>query len=115
MQTQRFGISLSMALLLVTVWSDAWGGAHHGDHDWEDDDHSYDRARRASERGEILDLAEIYARVATAVPGRVLETELEDEHGHWVYELRILDPQGRLREVALDARTGRLLTGRKDD
>lgn len=94
-------------------------GLGHGDGrggpDWEDDGHSHDRARRASARGEILSLAEIYKRAAARFPGRVLEAELESEQGQWVYELKMLDPAGRLRKVDLDARTGEFLQREDDD
>lgn len=83
--------------------------------DWDDEDHSYDRARRASERGEILPLSTIYERALARVPGRVLEAELERKHGLWVYELKILDAAGRLLEVYLDASTGALLDHEEED
>jgi uncharacterized membrane protein YkoI len=91
------------------------GGWRHGVPDWEDEDHSYDRARRASAQGEILSLAEIYRRAAARFPGRVLEAELESEHGRWVYELKILDPGGRLRKIHLDAGTGEFLNPEDND
>jgi hypothetical protein len=91
------------------------GGWRHGGPDWEDEGHSYDRARRASAQGEILSLAEIYRRAATRFPGRVLEAELESEHGRWVYELKILDHAGRLRKVYLDAGSGEFLKSEDDD
>jgi uncharacterized membrane protein YkoI len=86
----------------------------HG-HGWEDEDHSYDRARRASEAGEILTIAEIYERARQAMAGRILEAELERKHGRWVYELKILDPQGRLFELYLDAASGQVLKQEKED
>ena len=106
MQTRHTRLIISLAMLLVTGWS----AAHDHNRDWEDDDHSYDRARRANQRGEILDLAEIYTRAAAQVPGRVLEAELEKELGRWVYELKILDTRGRVRELKLDARTGKIVS-----
>jgi len=90
------------------------GPERHGQ-DWEDDGHSHDHARRARERGEILTLSEVYARAAAQVPGRVLEAELEERHGRWVYELEILDSRGGLRELELDARTGLVLNQAGDD
>ena len=83
-------------------------------HDWEDEDHSHDRARRAREAGEILTIVQIYDLARKAVPGRVLEAELEREHGRWVYELKILDTAGRVYELKLDAATGAVL-GREED
>lgn len=82
---------------------------------WVDEDHSYDRARRASERGEILPLTEIYERVLRRFPGRVLEAELEREDGRWIYELKVLDASGRLYEVDTDASTGKILKHEEDD
>jgi uncharacterized membrane protein YkoI len=84
-------------------------------HDWEDENRSHDRARRATEAGEILPLAEIYERARQAVPGRILEAELEGARGHWIYELKILDPEGRLYEVHLDAASGRVMGREEND
>jgi uncharacterized membrane protein YkoI len=84
-------------------------------HDWEDEDRSHDRARRASEAGEILTIAEIYERARREVPGRILEAELDRWHGRWVYELKILDPQGRLYELNYDAADGRIIHREEDD
>jgi uncharacterized membrane protein YkoI len=39
------------------------------------------------------------------VPGEVVEVELEREHGQWVYELKIIAPDGRMLEVLMDAAT----------
>jgi uncharacterized membrane protein YkoI len=105
MQIHHCRLILGLPLLLAAGWSTTQGAPH----EWEDDDHSHDRARRAAERGEILNLSEVYTRVAAQVPGRVLEAELEREYGRWVYELKILDPRGRLQEIELDARTGAIL------
>jgi len=116
-------MALALALALAAGPGSAHAGGRHGGRDWEDAGHSYDRARRASERGEILSLTEIYRRAATRFPGRVLEAELELESdqgpeqkpGHWVYELKILDPGGRLLEGHLDAHSGAILDQEEDD
>lgn len=84
-------------------------------HDWEDEGHSYDRARRASEAGEILPIAAIYEQALRAQPGRVLEAELERARGRWIYELKILDPEGRLYELKLDAASGEILKREEGD
>ncbi len=84
-------------------------------HDWEDEGRSHDRARRAAEAGEILPLAEIYERARRVQPGRVLEAELERARGRWIYEIKILDPEGRLYELKLDAATGKILKREEED
>lgn len=87
--------------------------SHH--RDWSDEDRTHDRARRARERGEILPIAEIFVHARAQFPGRVLEAELEREHGQWVYELKILDARGRLFEIYMDARTGDVLEYEGED
>ena len=44
-----------------------------------------------------------------AVPGKVKETELEREGGSTVYEVEVASKDGRLREVTVDASSGRVL------
>ena len=81
---------------------------------WEDDDHAYDRARRALDSGETLPIAELLERLKTRVPGEVVGVEFENEDGKWVYEFKVIDGQGRLLEVYVDARTGEVLSMEED-
>ncbi len=80
--------------------------------------HDHDRARQALSRGEVRPIAEILARVATEVPGEVVEVEFERSQGHgdetWIYELKIIAEDGRLLEVQVDAATGRILVAEED-
>lgn len=72
-----------------------------------DDDH--EQARRLREAGDILPLETILQRAQARHPGRVLEVELESEHGRHVYEIEILDAQGVVQELYVDAHSGELL------
>ena len=74
-----------------------------------DDDHDHDQARRLREAGDILPLETILQRAQARHPGRVLEVELESEHGSHVYEIEILDAQGVVQELYFDAHSGELL------
>jgi uncharacterized membrane protein YkoI len=74
-----------------------------------DDDDDQDLARRALEQGQALPLAEILAKVKPEVPGKVIKIELETEDGVLVYELKVLRPDGRIEEIEVDAKTGKLL------
>lgn len=65
--------------------------------------------REALQRGEVLPLVKILAIANQQVPGDVIEVELEDEHGALIYEIKILTGTGRVREVKIDARTGKVL------
>lgn len=74
----------------------------------------HDRARAALERGEVRPLEEILAAAAAQVPGEVVELELEREHGRWVYELKVIAPDGRVLEVMVDAASARVLGWERD-
>lgn len=72
----------------------------------ESDDHN--AARGAVERGEIRPLAEILASIRSKLPGEVAGVEIERKAGRWLYEFRVVGAKGRLFEVYVDARTGRI-------
>jgi len=77
----------------------------------EEYEHEYDheRARRAMECGEVLPLADVLAAVRPHISGKIIETEFTREDGVWVYEMKLIDRQGRFVEIHVDARTGRIL------
>jgi uncharacterized membrane protein YkoI len=65
--------------------------------------------REALQRGEVLPLVKILAIAAEQVPGDVIEVELEDENKALLYEITILTSTGRVREVKIDARSGKVI------
>jgi uncharacterized membrane protein YkoI len=75
-----------------------------GDHDGA----RRDQVRRAVEAGEIKSLAEILKIVQGKLPGEIAGVEIEREHGRWLYEFRVVDGKGRLFEVYIDARSGKI-------
>jgi len=77
---------------------------------WEDDDYSYDQARRALSRGDVLAIEDILERLKTQIPGQVLEVEFEQEYDRWMYEIKLIDAQGRRLKAKLDAQTGQVLS-----
>lgn len=79
------------------------------------DEADHDRARRALEEGRVLPLRDILNRAETEVPGQMIEAELEDEHGHLVYEIKILAKDGRVVKLIYDAGSGQLLKKRQKD
>ena len=70
---------------------------------------SPDRVRALVEKGEILPLEEILRRNQPDTSGRIIEIELEHKRGVYVYEIKVLRPDGRYRELKIDARTGAIL------
>ena len=66
-------------------------------------------ARQLIETGKILPLESILERIREHHPGKVLEVELEKEHGKVIYEIEILDKNGTVTEIYIDAQTGEIL------
>ncbi len=75
----------------------------------------HERARRLVQEGKIKPLQEIVDMLREKVPGRVLETELEEDDTGLVYDFKILQPGGRIQEVEVLAATGRSLKIEDDD
>lgn len=78
-------------------------------------DIGHDDARKLVESGRIRPLDAIVGTVGKQVPGKLIETKLEQEHGQFVYELKILRPDGRVQEVEVDAAAGKILKIEDDD
>ena len=76
------------------------------------DRRDHERARAALEAGEIRPLAELLADVERRYRGRVIEADLDRDDGQWLYEFKILPPNGRMFVVEVDAATGALLRTR---
>lgn len=67
----------------------------------------HDAVRRAVEAGRLKPLAEILQAVEARHRGRVLDVELErSAAGRPVYEVKLLEDDGRRRELYIDAVTG---------
>ena len=75
-----------------------------------DDDHL--RAKDLVDSGEILPLDKILQRVFEDRQWRLLEAELEEEHGRYIYELEILDDKGKVLKLKYDAKNGQPLIGK---
>ena len=65
--------------------------------------------------GEILSLEVILENVRQTYPGKVLEVELENEDQQIVYEMEILGDDGVIKEIYIDAKTGKQLFSKEDD
>ncbi|MBE7375839.1 PepSY domain-containing protein [Pseudomonas lopnurensis] len=74
-----------------------------------------DEALRLRREGLIMPLENLLQRALERYPGaRLLEAELEEEDGLYVYEIELLTAEGVARELELDARDGRLLKDEED-
>jgi uncharacterized membrane protein YkoI len=104
MRSRGFSCFRAVPLLAVALLAMAAPAAIARD----DDEHERDAVRRAVEAGEIKSLADILAAVRGKLPGEVAGVEIEHEDGRWLYEFRVVDSKGRLYEVYVDARSGKI-------
>lgn len=75
----------------------------------------YDDIRRLRQRGDILPLESILQQARRHRDGRVLETGLEQERGRYIYNVEMVDDEGHVWEMELDAATGEVLENRQED
>lgn len=73
------------------------------------------RARQLQQRGQILPLEQIIESAMSVKSGQILETELDDDDGRYIYELEILDQHGQVWELELDASNGELIELENED
>jgi len=82
-----------------------------------DDGDDHERARHALTGGNVAPLALILEKVESLYPGRVIEVELESEGddgeepyvGGFLYEIKLLTPQGDVLKIYMDAATTELM------
>jgi len=78
------------------------------DDDWRE-------ARRLMRSETILPMEQVLQVVQEQKPGRILEVELERKHGGYIYEFELLDAQGVVWEIEVDALTGRIVELEQED
>jgi uncharacterized membrane protein YkoI len=70
---------------------------------------SHDQARRAFQQGQIRSLSDLMAELRPELGGEIIEVELKKERGTYYYKFKVLDPNGRLGELSVDAATGKVV------
>lgn len=74
-----------------------------------------DRLRDAVKRGEVMPLSALQEEVRRTFPGEIIRVELDEHHGRFKYEFKVLKDNGRLVEIEMDASDGRVLDIDEDD
>ena len=88
-----------LGMLACTLVQPGWAN-EHGDHD---------RARQALEQGKVLPLRTVLDTIERAYQGQVLKIEFEQDDGRFIYEIRLLQRDGRMAKLKVDAVDGRVL------
>ena len=73
----------------------------------EPNDH--DLARQALQQGKVLPLRTVLEKVEREYQGQVLKVEFEHDDGRFLYEIRLLQQDGRMAKLKIDAVDGRVL------
>ena len=93
---------LALVFALLPAFAEPASAAPRRDHD---------RARSAVREGQVRPLGEIMAQLRKRYPGRLLDAKLRKggRRVPWLYEIRLLQPEGRVLALKVDARTGQVL------
>ncbi len=70
------------------------------------DDNDSKRVRRLVQEKKIISLESLMPSIRKHGDFKVLEIELDEDDGKLVYEVELLDKEGRVYEIKYDARTG---------
>jgi len=99
-----------LSLLLVFAVLAFAGTPVHADSDNDaDEDATLDAIHREVEKGTVKPLSDLKAIVAARFPGDIVRIEPHVTHGTYTYEFKVLQQDGKLVEIDLDATTGRIL------
>lgn len=81
-----------------------------------DDDHGgHDLARQALEQGRVLPLRTVLEKIERDYQGQALKVEFEQDDGRFLYKIRLLQSDGRMVKLKVDAVDGKVLeTKRKE-
>ncbi|HVJ79310.1 MAG TPA: PepSY domain-containing protein [Hyphomicrobium sp.] len=82
----------------------------------DDDALDHERARQALSEGRIRSLSEIMDAFKAQFTGKIMGVELEVKKGTtFIYEFKVLTPDGKLKEVKVDAKTAKIIKIEDDD
>jgi uncharacterized membrane protein YkoI len=90
-----FGFCVAMSLAVFPVRS---GG-----------ENDQDLALEALQHGEALSLSEVLARMKSLLGGEIVGVAFQRDHERWVYEFRLVMPDGGIGRVLVDAKSGEII------
>lgn len=79
---------------------------NHGDHAM---------ALQALEQGRVLPLRTVLEKIERDYQGQALKVEFEQDDGRFIYEIRLLQSDGRMAKLKVDAVDGRVLDIRRKE
>ena len=82
------------------------GSALHADERGGSD---HELARQALRQGQVLPLRQVLDKIEREYQGQVLKIEFEEDDGRYIYEIRLLQQDGRMAKLKVDAVDGKVL------
>lgn len=110
----RIGSITTMALVAALLaglgyWQFAGVGLTGGEYEGEEREHEAEHDRRPETRASTPELESVKERLVAEYGGRVIEVEQENDSGRALYEVKLVDADGRRRKVLVDRQTGEVL------
>ena len=80
------------------------------------DDHgSHELARQALEQGRVLPLRAVLDKIERDYQGQALKVEFEQDEGRFLYKIRLLQSDGRMVKLKVDAVDGKVLESKRKE
>lgn len=73
-------------------------------------DNDHELARQALRQGQVLPLRTVLDQVEQQYQGQVIKVEFDREDGRFVYEIRLLQNDGKVVKLEIDASNGSLIS-----
>lgn len=75
----------------------------------DDDNGAHERAREALEQGRVLPLRTVLEKIERDYQGQALKVEFEQDDGRFLYKIRLLQSDGRMVKLKVNAVDGQVL------
>lgn len=82
------------------------------------DDHNHsghELARQALEQGQVLPLRTVLEKIERDYQGQALKVEFEQDDGRFLYKIRLLQSDGRMVKLKVNAVDGRVLEAKRKE
>ena len=81
----------------------------------DDDDGAHERAREALEQGRVLPLRSVLEKIERDYQGQALKVEFEQDDGRFLYKIRLLQSDGRMVKLKVNAVDGQVLESKRKE
>jgi len=81
----------------------------------EHGDDSHEQARQALEQGRVLPLRTVLDQIERDYRGQALKVEFEQDDGRFLYKIRLLQSDGRMVKLKVDAVDGKVLDSKRKE